>query len=84
MPDVMRRWLLHISIYEVEVVYRPGHGNADGLSHPPIIQDCQARDYICTQAWENLQLTKFILKSYVYYFHEMYWYITATIILVHT
>jgi hypothetical protein len=56
MRDVVRRWLLHISTYDVEIEYRPGrlYGNADGLSHPPIIEDCQARGCICAQAHENL------------------------------
>jgi hypothetical protein len=55
MPDVVRRWLLHISTYDVEIEYRPGrlHGNADGLFCSPIIEDCQARGCICTQAREN-------------------------------
>jgi hypothetical protein len=58
MPDVVRRWLLHISTYDVEIEYRPGrlHGNADGLSRPPIIEVCNARGCICAQARENLAL----------------------------
>jgi hypothetical protein len=57
MPDVVRRWLLHISTYDVEIEYRPGrlHGNADGLSRPPLIEDCHARGCICAQARENLE-----------------------------
>jgi hypothetical protein len=55
MPDVMRKWLLHIFTYDVEIEYRPGrlHGNADGLSCPTLIENCHARSCICAQAREN-------------------------------
>jgi hypothetical protein len=41
----------------VEIEYRPGqlHGNADGLSRPPLVEVCHARGCICAQARENLE-----------------------------
>jgi hypothetical protein len=57
MPDVVRRWLLHISTYDVEIEHKPGqlHGNADGLSRLHLIKNCHARGYLCAQARENLE-----------------------------
>jgi hypothetical protein len=38
MPVVILRWLQYMSTFDIEVKYHPGpqHGNADGLSRPPV------------------------------------------------
>jgi hypothetical protein len=44
-----------MSTFDIEVEYRPGpqHGNADGLSRPPV-EPCDSRGCICVQAHDNI------------------------------
>eukprot|EP00918_Siedleckia_nematoides_P033913 GHVU01073747.1.p1 GENE.GHVU01073747.1~~GHVU01073747.1.p1 ORF type:complete len:212 (+),score=34.34 GHVU01073747.1:1-636(+) len=47
-----------MSTFDVEIEYRPGklHGNADGLSRPPVSDhDCGARACVCTCASETIR-----------------------------
>ena len=58
MPDVIQRWLQYMSTFDVEIVYRPGkeHGNADGMSRPPIPEEnCGARGCVCEKAGGSMK-----------------------------
>ena len=55
MPDVVSRWLQYMSTFDVHVEFRAGrlHGNADGMSRPPI-EGCGERACICSAACRSI------------------------------
>ena len=58
MPDIILRWLQYMSTFDLVIEYRPGklHGNADGLSRPPIHDtECGSRACVCITASTSME-----------------------------